>query len=182
MNNKNNKELMQTFSLLMGELMANEPIKKTEKHNVKRTGTTAVIETPFTDEDDIEREMTAEFWLGIMKHYLLEVECVLLRNPSREEADIYELQSIIEDSHVFKEEERICIRGKMSDVLRKYLMESSRQENEKVKWEQTVLIIENVEKVSLNKYGNECVIKDLTEEDFEIIETITSDFFSVAYY
>ncbi len=70
----NNKEMMETFSMLMGEMMMNDkPVKKEDRH-IMNNAETAVIVTPFDFEDDVELEMINEFWICVIKHYLNRVE------------------------------------------------------------------------------------------------------------
>ena len=78
--------------------------------------------------------------------------------------------------------ESISIKGYVSDELRKHILESNTDEEGRIKWEQTILYINETEKVTLNKYGNECVIENFDEDDRKFIHEATSDFFSIAYF
>ena len=113
----NNKNMMQSFALLMSEMMANEPAKNKQSKEIGINVNTVVIETPFTDEDDIEIEMTSEFWTLVVKTYLLDSDKMSFSTSFENREYIDALQLFMREPEIV-ETESISIKGISKRILR----------------------------------------------------------------
>jgi len=177
----NNKEMMQTFSMLMGEMMMNDkPVNKEDRHIINNAET-AVIVTPFDSSDDIENEMILDFNLSLIKQYINTVEEISFTGDSNDHQFIEKLKSnlsLYEENH---EKETWIIQSSIDEKVKKLISELF-QPDSAFKFKTINLIKDNQVKVLIEQNGNQVTIFNLTEEDHIVIQECTSDYFSVSYY